>query len=67
MSKYMDDLNLKPGTYVRCKANLGCPDFTVGRFYKVLPKNLLQNDRGNVVISSARFEPLPDAYLNAFK
>lgn len=67
MSKYLDDLEVKPGDYVRCKANVGCPDFTVGRFYKVLPKKLLQNDKGRVVLSSARFEPMPAAIINAFK
>ncbi len=67
MSKYMDDLDVKPGSYVRCKANIGCPNFTIGRFYKVLPKKLLQDDYGQVVLSSARFEPMPPSIINAFK
>ena len=67
MSDYMDNLEVKEGGYVRCKANIGCPSFTVGRFYKVLSKKLLQNDRGQVVLSSARFEPMPDSIINAFK
>jgi len=67
MSDYMDNLKVKAGDYVRCKANIGCPSFTVGRFYKVLPKKLLQNDQGQVVLSSARFEPMPVSIINAFK
>jgi len=60
---------LKPivGTYVRCEDNPFREHLTKGRFYKIFPNNRLQNDRGQVVFTLARFEPLPPSYLNAFK
>lgn len=54
-SFYLDDMNLKVGSFVVCKCDMLDSGFTPFRIYKVLPKGRLRNDFGLEVIPSARF------------
>jgi hypothetical protein len=58
MSAYLDDLSPAPGSLVRCKADITGTGFTPGQTYEVLPGFQLTNDRGQIVIPSARFEEI---------
>lgn len=55
MSRYLDDLIVKPGDIVVCKTAISCPNFTPGRVYVCLGDHKIQDDLGQVVRPSARF------------
>lgn len=57
-SKYLDDMQPKPGSLVICKADITGTGFTPGKEYQVLPGPSLINDQGEQVVPSARFVPL---------
>lgn len=56
-----------PLTYVRCVENPLKEDLTVGRWYQVQKDNKIRKNKGEIGHSLAKFEPMSESYLNAFK
>lgn len=65
--KTLSALKPLPYTYVRCVDNPLKEPVTKGQWYHVQPNNKIRNDKGEIGHSLAKFEPMPDNYLNAFK
>ena len=60
-------LKPKDYTYVKCVENPMNEPLKIGRFYHVMPGNKIRKGDGKVGHSLAKFEPVTDAYFNAFK
>lgn len=54
-SWYLDDMSVRPGQMVKCRACVGPKTFTPGKIYVVIGDGQLFNDKGELVIPSARF------------
>lgn len=54
-SFYLDDMGLTTGAIVVCKCDTGAGAFTPGKRYQVHPAGRLKDDRGNLIVPSARF------------
>jgi len=56
---YLDDMDLIQGSKVECVANIACPNFTIGKVYRVLVAHdgpFLVDDFGTYCFPSARFK-----------
>lgn len=57
-SYYLDDLNLAVGALVKCVCDLVGDNFTQNKVYTVQENGQLRDDKGHLVVPSARFQPL---------